>query len=459
MIFSSLVFIFRFLPVFFLIYLLSPPKFRNTVLLLGSLFFYAWGEPRFAFLILLSIFVNYFLARGISHFDQNQKMRIFFLIIACIYNIGQLLFFKYSNFFVDNFCTLTGMKSNFPKIVLPLGISFYTFQILSYEIDVYRRKVACESSIIDLGTYLCMFPQLIAGPIVVYKSVSMRLKQPESRITTGRLEEGIRVFILGLGSKVLLANNFGQIWDSVSGASFDTISTATAWIGIAAYTLQIFFDFNGYSLMAIGLGKMLGFQFPQNFRFPYSAASVTDFWKRWHITLTSWFREYVYIPLGGNRKGKIRMYLNMLIVWLITGFWHGAGWNFILWGLYYFVLLSIERMFFLKILERSNVLSRIYTLVAVMSGWVIFALSNLSEIGLYFSRMFIPHGGTEYMQYISEYWILFILGIIFSTPLLLGWYQKYKKKFSVTVLLLVIFWASVVSLVDSVYNPFLYFRF
>ena len=457
MVFSSLLFIFRFMPVFFIIYYLVPVKWRNAVLFGGSIIFYAWGEPRFAILVLISIAVNYFLARWIDGAGDSRGKRRLFLIIDIVYNVGLLLVFKYSAFAVTNVNAVFGTSFNVPSVALPLGISFYTFQIMSYVIDVYRRTCSCEDSILDLGTYLLMFPQLIAGPIVVYNKVALSLKARD--IDAGNIERGLKTFILGLGSKVLLANNFGQIWDAAASGGYDQMSTPMAWIGILAYTFQIYFDFNGYSLMAIGLGEMLGFTFPANFNFPYTASSVNDFWHRWHMTLTSWFREYIYIPLGGNRKGTARTYLNMLIVWAVTGFWHGADWNFVLWGLYYFVLLSVEKLFLGRILKKSRILSRIYTMLAVMCGWVLFAITDMKQVGIYFSRMFTWHTGTDYLENIRTVLILLAAGAILSTPVFRPWYIKNKKSVLCIAVLFVIFWASVTSLVDSAYNPFLYFRF
>lgn len=455
MIFSSLVFIFRFLPIFFLIYYIVPRRFRNLVLFLGSLFFYAWGEPKYAVLILVSILANFLFAQGIHRCAGNGKKWI--LAFDIIFNVGMLAFFKYSNFVVDNISSLLGQEISFPKIALPLGISFYTFQIMSYVIDVYREKCKCERSIVRLGAYLCMFPQLIAGPIVIYQKVSCELRHRVPNIKG--VENGLKLFVVGLGYKVLLANNLGMIWTSMEEVGYENLSTPLAWIGILSYTLQIYFDFNGYSLMAIGLGEMLGFTFPQNFNYPYIANSVTDFWKRWHITLTSWFREYIYIPLGGNRKGKVRTYVNLLIIWFITGLWHGAGWNFISWGLYYFVFIAIERLFLKKYLDKSKVLSRIYTLAVVMCGWVIFAITDMGNIGIYFSRLFSGFYSADYIPYLQSYWPLLAAGILFATPVFQKAYEKYKSHFIGLLVLLILFWASIVSLVDAVYNPFLYFRF
>ncbi|MCR4891890.1 MAG: MBOAT family protein [Lachnospiraceae bacterium] len=457
MVFSSLIFLFRFMPIFFVIYYLVPAGWKNLILFGGSIIFYAWGEPRYLILVLLSVFVNYFLATFIVKSGERAGGRKFFLFLAILYNVGMLFFFKYSAFFLSSLNGLFGWKLPVPDILLPLGISFYTFQILSYIIDVYRGNCRASNSILNLGTYLIMFPQLIAGPIVIYGDVEKDLKKRKIEIIN--VERGLKTFSLGLASKVLLANNLGNIWSACGEAGFDDISTPFAWLGIIAYGLQLYFDFNGYSLMAIGLGDMLGFRFPENFDFPYSAASVTDFWRRWHKTLTGWFREYIYIPLGGNRKGKFRTILNILIVWLITGLWHGAAWNFVLWGFYYFLLLALERLFLGKLLKGSRVLSRIYTLFFVFCGWVLFVASSMSEIGILFSRMFVWHPGSEYLEYLTNYGSVLIASVIFATPLLRKYYRNHSNRMPVLIFLCLLFWGSVVQLVDSVYNPFLYFRF
>ncbi|SKB59946.1 alginate O-acetyltransferase complex protein AlgI [Lachnospiraceae bacterium] len=459
MVFSSLIFLFRFLPVFLLVYYIAPKSVKNLVLFIGSLIFYAWGEPRYSVLVLMSILVNFYATRFMSVYDREYRIRerricLFFIIF---YNVGMLLFFKYTGFILTNINTFAGTDIPVPKITLPLGISFYTFQIMSYVIDVYKGEIEVENSILNLGTYLVMFPQLIAGPIVVYKDVAAALKERE--ITLQGVENGLMTFTLGLGSKVILANNLGNIWNACGEAGYENISTLFAWLGIAAYTMQLYFDFSGYSLMAIGLGEMMGFKFPQNFNFPYSANSVSEFWKRWHMTLTNWFRNYIYIPLGGNRKGAVRTYFNMFVVWLITGFWHGADWNFILWGLYYFVLLSIERLFLKKILDQSQFFSRIYTLLAVMVGWVLFAAPSLYEAVIYLSRMFTLNPGTDFLEYARNYALLLAGGVIFATPVFSDWYKKHRRNIVVLLFMIAVFWYSVYLLTEEMFNPFLYFRF
>ena len=333
MVFSSILFIFRFLPIAMGIYFLTPKKLKNLSLLILSLIFYSWGEPIYFLLMIASIFVDYFISINIEKNNKNKKIKILLLAISIIFNVGILFFFKYINFFIENINNYFNMSLNNVKITLPLGISFYTFQTMSYTIDVFLGKVKAEKNIINFGAFVCLFPQLIAGPIVKYIDISKELKNRD--INLDEIQEGIRLFILGLGSKILIANNIGSLWNEVETMGFNNISTILAWMGIIAFSLQIYFDFNGYSLMAIGLGKILGFNFPNNFNYPYESRSITEFWRRWHITLGQWFKQYVYIPLGGNRLGRARTYFNLFIVWFLTGLWHGASYNFILWGLYF----------------------------------------------------------------------------------------------------------------------------
>ncbi len=459
MVFSSLIFLFRFLPVFLLVYYIVPRPLKNLVLFIGSMIFYAWGEPKYTVLVLLSIIVNFYSTKFMAMYDRQYRIRERRICLALIllYDVGMLIFFKYTGFILTNVNMFAGTAVPIPKITLPLGISFYTFQIMSYVIDVYKGNIEVENSILNVGTYLVMFPQLIAGPIVVYKNVAEALKERE--ITLEGIEKGLMSFTLGLGSKVILANNIGNVWSACGEAGFENISTLFAWLGIAAYTLQLYFDFSGYSLMAIGLGEMMGFKFPQNFNFPYIANSVSDFWKRWHITMTDWFRNYIYIPLGGNRNGAVRTYLNMLVVWVVTGFWHGADWNFVLWGLYYFVILSIERLFLKKVLDQLQFFSRIYTLLCVMIGWVLFASPSLQEAVVYITRMFTLNPGTDFLEYAKSYGGLMAVGVVFATPIFSDWYKKHRGNVLVISFMFAVFWYSVYLLTKEIYNPFLYFRF
>lgn len=478
MIFSSLLFIFRFIPVFFILYYLCPAKAKNVVLFLGSIIFYAWGEPRFLILIFISIIVNYLAGILIEHFAKKAKsvntvtrdssvvsgsiskwhvFKKLTFVLVIVYDLLALFVFKYTDFFIANVNKMAGSDIKLLELTLPLGISFYTFQIMSYVIDLYKGKIQVEKSPLILGTYLVMFPQLIAGPIVVYSDVSEKLHN--RHITLLEIEEGIGTFILGLGSKVIIANNVGMLWDDIAAIGYTNIHAGTAWLGVLAFSLQIFFDFNGYSLMAIGLGKMLGFDFPKNFDFPYISRSLTEFWRRWHITLSSWFREYVYIPLGGNRKGKARTYVNLFIVWFLTGFWHGAGWNFILWGLFFFVMLSIEKTWIKEFLDKNIVFSRIYSLVLIGLSWMIFAITDISSLGMYFTKLISFGVDKNALYFIRNYGIVLLIGCILSTPILKGFYERNKRKPIGVVVLMAIFIISVAYLTDATYNPFLYFRF
>ena len=458
MIFSSLLFLFRFLPVFFIIYYLVPQRFKNVTLLIGSIIFYAWGEPKFLVLIIVSILVNYLAGLLIAHFDKSKsKLKTVTLAVAVTYNLLALFVFKYIDFFISNINGVFGTEFKLFELTLPLGISFYTFQIMSYVIDLYNGKIKVEKSPVILGTYLSMFPQLIAGPIVVYSDVSEKLH--ERKVTLNQIEEGIATFILGLGSKVLVANNVGMLWDDIAAIGYENIHAGTAWLGVIAFSLQIFFDFNGYSLMAIGLGKMLGFEFPKNFDFPYISRSLTEFWRRWHITLSTWFRDYVYIPLGGNRKGQARTYVNLFIVWFLTGFWHGAGWNFIFWGLFFFVMLSVEKSGLKKFLDTHLMASRVYSIVLIGLSWMIFAITDIKELGIYFSKLIAFGIDNNAIYFVRNYGIILIVGCVLSTPIFKGLYERNRKKPLGIILLCLILVTSVAYLTDATYNPFLYFRF
>ena len=458
MVFSSILFIFRFLPIAMGIYFLTPKKLKNLSLLILSLIFYSWGEPRYFLLMIASIFADYFISINIEKNNKNKKIKILLLAISIIFNVGILFFFKYINFFIENINSIFNMSLNNVKITLPLGISFFTFQTMSYTIDVFLGKVKAEKNIINFGAFVCLFPQLIAGPIVKYIDISKELKNRD--INLDEIQEGIRLFILGLGSKVLIANNIGSLWNEVETMGFNNISTILAWMGIIAFSLQIYFDFNGYSLMAIGLGKILGFNFPNNFNYPYESRSITEFWRRWHITLGQWFKQYVYIPLGGNRLGRARTYFNLFIVWFLTGLWHGASYNFILWGLYFFILICIEKNGLLNLLNKHKLISHIYTIFFILVGWVLFAVIDLNKIINFLKKMFIFNAGNEWIYYLRNYIIIYTIAIIFSTSFLKKIYNKFVKSNIVdTIILITIFLLSIAYLVDSSYNPFLYFRF
>lgn len=458
MVFSSVLFIFRFLPIAMILYFLTPNKFKNLTLLLVSLIFYSWGEPKYFLIMVASIFVDYFVSRGIEKSRNNKKVSIMLLSISILFNLGILFFFKYFNFFLENINNILGLSLKYVKITLPLGISFYTFQTMSYTIDVFLGKVKAEKNIINFGAFVCLFPQLIAGPIVKYTDINLELKH--RKIDIKQIQDGIELFILGLGSKVLIANNIGAFWSEIEGKGFDGIGTVIAWISVLAFAFQIYFDFSGYSLMAIGLGKILGFNFPRNFNYPYISKSITEFWRRWHITLGSWFKEYVYIPLGGNRVGKLRIYINLFIVWFLTGFWHGASYNFILWGLYFFVLISIEKAFLFKFLEKYKIISHIYSIFFILLGWTIFAVVDLEQLKILLKQMFSISKNNQWIYYVRNYGTTFIIAAALATPIVKNIYNKIiKSDILNTIILMVIFLISIAYLVDATYNPFLYFRF
>ncbi len=472
MVFSSLSFIFAFLPAFLALYYCVPSKSKNTLLFLGSLLFYSFGEPIYLFLIFASTLVNYLLGVGIAKYKKGRTERLFLFITALFYNFGLLLFFKYTNFFIENgnlllkACNIDWQF--FPlNVGLPLGISFYTFQIMSYIIDVYRDKVKAEKSFVSLGAYICMFPQLIAGPIVVYSDISDTLKK--RMVSIVNIDRGLKTFIIGLGYKVIIANRIGTLWNEVCTIGFESISTPLAWLGAVAYSLQLYFDFWGYSVMAIGLGDMLGFSMPENFRYPYTARSVTEFWRRWHITLGAWFREYVYIPLGGNRKGTLRTILHLFIVWLLVGFWHGAAWNFVLWGLLIFILLMIEKTILLRFLNGKNMIawlvSHLYILLYIPVSWIIFAITDFSELRIYLLKMFPFFGGAQtaslndFWRLLDLYAPLLIAGVVLSVSYPQKLWEKIRDSALGIILLLAVFWYSVYLLAIGINNPFLYFRF
>lgn len=450
MVFSSFEFLFRFLPVFLIIYYLTPKKYKNLTLFAGSIAFYTIGEAEYIILLLGCVVINYVLARLMYRHDTEGRgtRQKLLLILALCYDFGVLFFYKYSGFAEE----------------LPLGISFYTFQIAAYVIDVYRGKVPAEKAFVRLGTYLTMFPQLVAGPIINYADVRGALR--DRTVSAEQFEEGIRLLVLGLAAKVIVADRIGMLWNNIQTIGFASISTPLAWMGAFAYSLELYFDFSGYSLMARGLGAMLGFEIPVNFRYPYIAKSVTEFWRRWHITLGKWFREYVYIPLGGNRKGKARTLLNLFVVWALTALWHGADYNYLIWGASLLFLLFLEKLFLLPFLEKSRVIGHVYLLFVVPLTWVAFAVEDVQQLAVYFMRLFPFFGTTggtinplDYVQYLDDYVPLFLLGILFSTPLPAALYRMFEKKWFGSVVVLVIFGLSMYYLSVSVNNPFLYFNF
>lgn len=470
MVFSSLLFLFRFLPAALLLYYITPRRFKNFTLLVVSLIFYSWGEVRYLPIMIASMVIDYSCGQGIRVFGANKKLRKLFLLLSVTLNLGILFTFKYSGFLFENLRAI-GIPAPYFDPTLPLGISFYTFQTMSYTIDVYRGDVKPEDNIINFSAYVVLFPQLIAGPIVRYSDVAAELKK--RRITLPMIERGATLFILGLGCKVLIANNVGSLWDSTALLPLDQISTPMAWIAALAYSLQIYFDFSGYSLMAIGLGDMLGFRFPQNFNYPYIAGSVTDFWRRWHMTLSSWFREYVYFPLGGSRCSEGKRTRNLLIVWALTGLWHGASWNFVLWGLWFFVLLVIEKKWLLGWYHRHKVIAHLIMPVILMISWVIFAITDFSRLGGFLGKMFGIGGAVnqsnpfDWLYALHGYGVSLLIGIIMSLPVVKIVHEKLAIRFPGnkilsgvrTVLLAVILIISTAYLVDSTYNPFIYWNF
>ncbi|MBD5145224.1 MAG: MBOAT family protein [Ruminococcus sp.] len=499
MVFSSLTFLYYFLPIILIVYIFLPntavvplPRgrklvipARNLLILLSGFFFYAWGEPFYVVIMLFSTLIDYTAGRLMAKFDDSPAKRRACLIVSVCMNVGLLAVFKYSDFLID---TINGIfRANITnpvilankaindvynfglsesRVALPIGISFYTFQSMSYTIDLYLRNIKVQKSFVSFSSYVTLFPQIVAGPIVRYEDVAAELD--ERTVNINKISEGICKFVKGLAKKVLLANNIGIIWTQIKAMDYGEISAATAWIGILAFTFQIYFDFSGYSDMAVGLGKMLGFNFPKNFDHPYLSKSVSEFWRRWHITLGTWFREYVYIPLGGNRKGKEKTIRNLLIVWGLTGLWHGASWNFILWGLYFGVLIVIERLGWGNVLKKlPAAVSMLYTFLIAVFGWVLFDTDTLADAGRFIKAMLGANGlgdGTAAYYWTSNI-VIFLLCIFASTNLfgkLTAFFRKKKRKLyayitpAVTAVVLLLCTSY---LVDATYNPFLYFRF
>lgn len=495
MVFSSFVFLLVFLPLILILYYISPGRVRNLVLLIASLIFYAWGEPVYVLIMLFSTVFDYTNGRLIEYFKKRGSLRKAkaALIIDICGNLAILGFFKYADFFIGNVNTVTGAGISLLHLALPIGISFYTFQTMSYTIDVYREQVAAQHNILDFATYVTLFPQLIAGPIVQYKTVADELHRRETGLVD--FSEGAFRFTVGFAKKVLLANQIGSLWDTVAG--LNELTAATAWLGAIAYSFQIYFDFSGYSDMAIGLGRMFGFHFLENFNFPYMAKSITEFWRRWHISLSSWFREYVYIPLGGNRKGMPRQIFNLAVVWLLTGLWHGANWNFVLWGAYYGVLLILEKLFLLKLLQKLPAcIGHVYSVFLVVIGWAIFAQTDMGKLVHYLKAMFgigVAGVNADFFFFLSNNAVLLAVLVVCAidhrgwTEWLRGRLTGKKKGLQIPkgvsrmeqpagtiyeavqesgwltyvkpVLLLAILLLSTAFLVGDSYNPFLYFRF
>lgn len=457
MLFSSISFLYYFLPCVLVLYFLVPRHFKNIILLMASLFFYGWGEPRLVFLMLITIAVGYIL--GLLT-EKHAKYKKVYVVLATVCFLGILGYFKYADFFISSFNSATGLSVPLLKVALPIGISFYTFQILSYNIDVYRGEVAAQKNPIYLATYITMFPQLIAGPIVRYTDVEEQLEKRTHSVDKVAL--GIRRFIFGLSKKILLANVLGELCEVFR--SSDEKSVLFYWMYAVAFALQIYFDFSGYSDMAIGLGKILGFDFLENFNYPYIAGNITEFWRRWHISLGNWFRDYVYIPLGGSRVKAARRFFNILVVWMLTGLWHGASWNFVLWGLYFAVLLIIEKRFLSDVLRKCKVLNHLYVLFAVVISFVIFNATSLSQlmsgVGGLFGSGNIPLVSIESIYYLKSYAVVFLLAILGATPFPNKIISKIKRiQYVEPIVLLVLLIVITAYLVDGSFNPFLYFRF
>ena len=460
MLFSSIPFLYYFLPLVLAVYFLTPARFRNAVLLLASLIFYAWGEPKYVLLMLASILSGYGFGLLQERY-RGQKGAKLVCGLSVAVSLSFLLYFKYADFFLENFNAATGLGVPLLRIALPIGISFYTFQIISYTVDVYRGEPA-QKNLIHLAAYVAMFPQLIAGPIVRYSDIAQQLEHRSH--STALAAEGVRRFLIGLGKKILIANQLGELC-SVFRAS-DEKSVLFYWLYAVAFALHIYFDFSGYSDMAIGLGKVFGFHFLENFNYPYISASITEFWRRWHISLGTWFRDYVYIPLGGNRVGRARQLLNILVVWMLTGFWHGADWNFLIWGLYFAVLLILEKAFLGKLLQKlPAALQHLYTLFLVLVSWAIFAVEDFGHMGAYLKAMFGLGGGLtndNVSYYFFSFLPMLIIAAVASTPLAAKLWKRLPEKPRLALLPILLLAGLVFStayLVDATYNPFLYFRF
>ena len=463
--FTTIEFMFRFLPIFLIVYYVVPTRYKNMILLIGSFVFYAWGQHFYLLLLMLSIVVNYTFGRLIGE-RQSQKKPL--LVLGLIYNFGLLVFFKYTNFFIENInALLTATHVQIPTIsvVMPLGISFYTFQVVSYLVDVYRGEQRPVKNIINLGVYIAMFPQVTSGPIGLYSELEPTLLRRHCSVLN--LESGLKTFIIGMGAKMLLANPMGTLWAGMSRYGYETLSCPYAWLGAFGYSFQLYFDFAGYSLMAMGLGQMLGLYVPRNFDHPYISGSMAEFWRRWHMTLGRWFKKYLYFPLGGSRCSFAKTIRNTFVVWAFTGLWHGASWNFVLWGLIFFVLLTIERLGLGKLLAKTKVLKHIYVIFLIPLTWVVFALPNMQDIATYFSRLF-PFFADNTASFVNtkdviralhDYWYLLIACVVFCLPFPSRWYEKHKNSKLVMWGLCLIYLISVYKMQTQTSNPFLYYQF
>ena len=463
--FTTIEFMFRFLPIFLIVYYVVPTRYKNMILLIGSFVFYAWGQHFYLLLLLLSIVVNYTFGRLIGERRAQKKP---LLVLGLIYNFGLLVFFKYTNFFIENInALLTATHIQIPTIsvVMPLGISFYTFQVVSYLVDVYRGEQRPVKNIINLGVYIAMFPQVTSGPIGLYSELEPTLLRRHCSVLN--LESGLKTFIIGMGAKMLLANPMGTLWAGMSRYGYETLSCPYAWLGAFGYSFQLYFDFAGYSLMAMGLGQMLGLYVPRNFDHPYISGSMAEFWRRWHMTLGRWFKKYLYFPLGGSRCSFAKTIRNTFVVWAFTGLWHGASWNFVLWGLIFFVFLTIERLGLGKLLAKTKVLKHIYVIFLIPLTWVVFALPNMQDIATYFSRLF-PFFADNTASFVNtkdviralhDYWYLLIACVVFCLPFPSRWYEKHKNSKLVILGLVLIYLMSVYKMQTQTSNPFLYYQF
>ena len=465
MVFSSILFLFIYLPVVLAVYYIVPAKYRNIWLFAVNLVFYGWGEPVYLALMVFTVCINYISGILVDKYRENRRRARTFLALNSAVNLLLLFFFKYFDLVAETLSKIPGVAIPTLGLTLPIGISFYTFQSMSYPIDVYRGDGGVQKNFIRFGTFVTLFPQLIAGPIVRYKDVANQLDRRDEN--ADKFASGVRRFIVGLGKKVLIANNVGLLWDAYAATPAGQLTFVGAWMAAIAFSLQIYFDFSGYSDMAIGLGRMLGFEFLENFNYPYISRTVTEFWRRWHISLSNWFRDYLYIPLGGNRYGLARQIVNIIIVWACTGIWHGASWTFLFWGLYYAFFLLLEKVFLLRWLERlPAVFGHIYTLMVAISGWVIFQQTSVSQTAVFFRAMY-GLGGAGFvsggdMYYLAGFAPLLLTGVFASLPAGKRLFEKLPRRarnvLSPVFILLVLI-VSTAYLVDSTYNPFLYFRF
>ena len=467
MVFSSLIFLWLFLPVVFALYFLAKEQYRNVILLVASLFFYAWGEPVYVFVMILSIIINYFCGLKIGAAEESKRKRALFW---CVFvNLALLGVFKYTGFFTENVNAIFGLQVEVKHLPLPIGISFYTFQSISYLVDIYRKVCEPQKNIVKMGLFISFFPQLIAGPILKYYDIASQIDKRQ--VTLPLFNEGAVRFLQGLAKKVIIANVMAKTADEIFALGIDDLSTPAAWIGIIAYTFQIYFDFSGYSDMAIGLGKMFGFHIHENFNYPYLATSIKDFWRRWHISLSTWFKEYLYIPLGGNREGTLKTYRNLMIVFFLTGLWHGASWNFVIWGLFHGTFLVLERIFPIEKFLRFRLLQSVYTLLIVVVAWVFFRAETLSGAWAYLNRMFVPYDMDTYSKYLSNEFVYVALLAFVSCGFGAMFYQKVFAclrrenwgnmllKFINPAFCAVIAYFSILLLASNTYNPFIYFRF